>query len=85
MELEATEWRRAMNAAQVTECDAEQVVTETAPSPRLSRSELLQSQMTGFAEPEHLQELQLLTDMISGMTDTFAMNLCDDLQEYHRS
>jgi hypothetical protein len=53
MELEATEWRRAMNAAQVTECDAEQVVTETAPSPRLSRSELLQSQIT--AEPEQLQ------------------------------
>jgi hypothetical protein len=53
MELGATEWRRAMNTAQVTECDAEQVVTETAPSPRLSRSELLQSQMT--AEPEQLQ------------------------------
>jgi dGTPase len=34
---------------------------------------------------ERYRELQLLTDMISGMTDTYAMNLCDDLKEYHRS
>jgi dGTPase len=34
---------------------------------------------------DRYRELQLLTDMISGMTDTYAVNLCDDLNKYHCS
>jgi dGTPase len=32
--------------------------------------------------PERYRELQLLTDMIAGMTDSYAMTLRDDLQKY---
>lgn len=33
--------------------------------------------------PIRYRELQLLTDMISGMTDGFAMSLCHELEKYH--
>jgi dGTPase len=35
--------------------------------------------------PDRYRELQLLTDMIAGMTDTYAVNLRDDLKKYHRA
>lgn len=34
--------------------------------------------------PDRYRELQLLTDMMAGMSDTYAMNLRDDLAKYHR-
>ena len=35
--------------------------------------------------PLRYRELQLLTDMIAGMTDSFALDLRDDLKQYHRA
>jgi dGTPase len=32
--------------------------------------------------PDRYKQLQLLTDMISGMTDSFAISLCNKLQGY---
>jgi dGTPase len=33
--------------------------------------------------PTRYKECQLLTDTISGMTDGFAVDLCNDLSSYH--
>jgi dGTPase len=38
----------------------------------------------GDSLPERYRELQLLTDMIAGMSDSYAVNLRDDLKKYHR-
>jgi dGTPase len=35
------------------------------------------------ALPVRYRELQLLTDMIAGMTDQFALDLYKDLKEFH--
>ena len=35
------------------------------------------------AMPLRYREMQLMTDMISGMTDTFAVSLCKELEECH--
>jgi dGTPase len=35
--------------------------------------------------PIRYKEAQLLTDMVSGMTDSFAISLCEDLRKYHVS
>jgi dGTPase len=32
--------------------------------------------------PVRYKELQLMTDMISGMTDSFALSLLEDLKKY---
>jgi len=33
--------------------------------------------------PVRYKELQLLTDMVSGMTDSFALSLYDELKQYY--
>lgn len=38
---------------------------------------------TGNDMPARYKELQLLTDMMSGMTDSFAISLYEDLKKYH--
>jgi len=35
--------------------------------------------------PQRYKELQLMTDMISGMTDSYAISLLQDLKDYASS
>jgi dGTPase len=38
---------------------------------------------TDVEQPIRYKEMQLLTDMISGMTDRFCIELCNDLTEHY--
>lgn len=50
---------------------------------RISENYRRVAQADSNANPMRYRELQLITDMISGMTDSFAISLCADLRRHH--